>query len=132
MKMLVDLFERLVKEEDLDPSLIESYTILLSFFANLNSNLDKLLLNHLTEMSKNEEEDSFNKFNHQASRKLGIILLSNNMPRSSSFFFYKPKKEAKKIKFLNYFDCCKNLASIKVNRRTIDTHKALKKGKIIF
>lgn len=63
--MLVDLFERLITEENLDIKLIESYTILLTFFCNLNSNLDKMLLKSLTEMSKSSEYDAFSKFNHQ-------------------------------------------------------------------
>jgi hypothetical protein len=60
MKMLIDLLEVLIKEDDISPNLIESYVILLTFFANLNTNLDKMLLNYLTEIGKNSElEEAF-------------------------------------------------------------------------
>ena len=123
--MLIDLFARLLKEAKLDHRHLRSFTVLLTFFAHINPNLDKKLLAYLSNLPKQEMKH----FNHLQLRTLGIILLSNNMPRSSSYFFYKPRKEAKKIKFLTYFECCKRLASIKVTRRTIKVDEELKRSK---
>jgi hypothetical protein len=51
-------------------------------------------------------------------RKVAIIMLSSGMPRSSSYFLYKPRKDSKRIKFFTYYDCLKRLASIKANKKT--------------
>lgn len=86
----------------------------MTFFANILTSLDKKTLSFASGIPK----DELSNLSHAELRRLGIILLSNNMPRTSSFFFYKPRKNSKKIKFFNYFDCCKRLASVKANKKT--------------
>lgn len=130
MEMLVELFLRLFKEASDDRRLIESYAILMTFFSHINPSLDQKLLNSLSLFSKDKKNLQGICTSHNRMRTLGVIFLSNNMPKSSSYFFYKPRKEAKKIKFLNYFDCCKKLASIKLNRRKIQVENELRKSKI--
>ena len=104
--------EKLLKENYYP--LLQTFIILITFFSNLFSSFDKRLLTHLSSLPKEE----FSKFNNQEMRKLGVILLSNNMPRASSFFFYKPRKDARRIKFFSYFDCCKRLMTVKANKRS--------------
>lgn len=123
LTMLIQLFVRLIKETEDDHRLLQSYTFLMTFFSHVNASLDKKLIGYLSGLPKNEVA----KFNHQHLRIIGTILLSHNMPRSSSYFFYRPKKEARRIKFYTYFDCCKKLAFLKVNRRGSDIHRELQR-----
>jgi hypothetical protein len=108
---ITQLFAKLLKENQIE--LLQTFVILISFFSNFFSGYDKKLLSFLSAIPKEE----LSKFTHIELRKIGIILLSSNMPRTSSFFFYKPRKDSRKIKFFTYFDCCKRLASIKANKK---------------
>lgn len=94
-------------------NILKTYCIMLTFFNNIFSSFDKRVLQVLSELPK----ETLSKLSHAQMRKLGIIFLSHNMPRSSTFFFYTPKKDAKKIKFFTYFDSCKRLAGLKTSRR---------------
>jgi len=107
--LMIQLLEKLLKENYF--ALLQTFIILLTFFSNIYVSLDKKLLSHLSALPK----EDFAKFTNQEMRKLGVILLTNNMPRTSSFFFYKPRKEVRRIKFFTYFDCCKRLVAIKAN-----------------
>jgi hypothetical protein len=111
LTLIVLLFAKLLKESCFP--LLQSFTILLSFFSNVFTSFDKKLLSFLGGIPK---EELF-RYTNQEMRKIGVILLTNNMPRSSSFFFYRPRKESRRIKFFTYFDCCKRLASLKANKK---------------
>lgn len=126
--MLIPLFLILIKETDEDQSLLQSYTFLVAFFSHIIPTLDKDLVSQLSKLSRDDTKG----FSHQNLRVIGCILLSHNMPRSSSFFFYRPKKEAKKIKFFTYFECCNKLASLKVSRRKVNLSNELRRLVVIF
>lgn len=106
------MFTRLLKEVCFP--LLQTYTILLTFFCNHIVSFDKKVLASLEHFPK----EDLAKYSHQELRRLGIILLNNSMPRTSSFFFYKPRKDSKKIKFFTYFDCCMRLASVKASKKS--------------